>query len=208
MFALQYISSGSTPEEHLNRIENCCKAGVKWVQLRLKSVPVPVVLDTAQRAKKICDAYGAFLLINDFVGVAREVRASGVHLGQADMDIITARKILGSQVIIGGTANDIEQVEGLILKEVNYIGLGPFRFTHTKKNLSPVLGLSGYQKIFKQLKDKNHQIPSILAVGGIKFADIIPLKKTGISGIAVSSLFDEVREELVVKIKNNFPQTL
>ena len=192
--SLQYISSGRTPQEHLARIENCCKAGVRWVQLRLKNEPEPLVFSTAQKAKKICDAYGAFFLVNDFVAVARQVGASGVHLGLEDMLITTARKILGEDAIIGGTANHLEQVEKLIKEGVDYIGLGPFRFTRTKKNLSPILGLQGYEKIIGALKKKAVTIPPIIAVGGIQKDDIPLLKRTGVSGVAVSSLLQNVTD--------------
>ena len=73
--------------------------------------------------------------------------ADGVHLGKNDMSPSDARKILGNGYIIGGTANTLDDIERLIKEGVDYIGLGPFRYTETKKNLSPILGIDGYKKI-------------------------------------------------------------
>ena len=108
-----------------------------------------------------------------------------MHLGKNDMPIDEARKILGSDKIIGGTANTFEDVERLYRQGADYIGCGPFRFTTTKKNLSPILGLEGYQRIVKQMHDANINLP-IVAIGGIKAEDIPAIMQTGVTGIAVS----------------------
>ena len=82
-----------------------------------------------------------------------------------------ARKILGNGYIIGGTANTLDDIERLIKEGVDYIGLGPFRYTETKKNLSPILGIGGYKKILTACKEKGYTIP-IVAIGGITKNDI------------------------------------
>ena len=95
---------------------------------------------------------------------------------------------LGEKAIIGGTANTLEDVIALI-DDVDYIGLGPFKFTETKTHLSPILKLNGYEKIINQLKTicAVKGLP-IIAIGGINLKDIEPLLATGIYGIAVSGL--------------------
>ena len=93
--------------------------------------------------------------------------------------------MLGSSFIIGGTANTFEDVKAHHEASANYIGCGPFRFTTTKKNLSPVLGLDGYRHIVKQMKDANIQLP-IVAIGGITAEDIPAIMQTGVTGIALS----------------------
>jgi len=142
---LHFISQGKTPEEHLYHIQKACTAGAELVQLRLKKLPGKVVWETAKKAREITEKYQTRLIINDFYKIAAAVKADGVHLGKTDTCPTVARKELSSWQIIGGTANTLEDCETLIDKKVDYIGLGPFRFTETKENLSPVLGLNGYQ---------------------------------------------------------------
>ncbi|MCP4437751.1 MAG: thiamine phosphate synthase [Aureispira sp.] len=189
---LQYISQGDSPKEHLQQIEAICKAGGDWVQLRLKNVDSNTYIQTAQEAKTICQKYAATLIINDNVEVAKTINADGVHLGQGDMNWLEARKILGTTKIIGATANSIEHIQHIMDSnaEVDYIGVGPFRHTTTKKKLSPILGLEGYQKLLDQLKSKKFDIP-IIAIGGILVDDIAEILGTGVYGIAVSGLLSQ-----------------
>lgn len=85
------------------------------------------------------------MLINDDPEVALQSGAHGVHLGQSDWPVREARYLLGKDKIIGGTANTLKQMETLVYEGVDYIGLGPFRFTSTKERLSPLLGADGYR---------------------------------------------------------------
>ena len=101
------------------------------------------------------------------------------------MPIAEARKILGNDFIIGGTANTFEDVQMHYAAGANYIGCGPFRFTTTKKNLSPVLGLEGYRNILNRMKEADIQLP-VVAIGGITYEDIPEIMQTGVSGIALS----------------------
>jgi thiamine-phosphate pyrophosphorylase len=179
---LHYISQGSTPKEHLENIQKACSSGAELVQLRLKNQPEKVVLETAQQAREITAKFQALLIINDHYKIAAAVKADGVHLGKLDSCPTTARKELAAWQLIGGTANTLEDCKTLIHKKVDYIGLGPFRFTKTKENLSPVLGINGYLTILEELKTA---IP-VIAIGGIVTDDVSELMKTGIHGIAVS----------------------
>lgn len=179
---LHYISQGKTPEEHLDHIQKACTAGAELVQLRLKKLPGKVVWETAKKAREITEKYQTRLIINDFYKIAAAVKADGVHLGKTDTCPTLARKELSSWQIIGGTANTLQDCETLIDKNVDYIGLGPFRFTETKENLSPVLGLNGYLTILEELKA---EIP-VIAIGGIGMDDVAEIMKTGVHGIAVS----------------------
>lgn len=183
----QYISRGITPEEHLNNIRSVCTAGGRWIQLRIKDRHEREVFDTAKKALKICRQYGARLIIDDYVSTAKAVGADGVHLGKNDLPAGEAKNILGPGFIVGATANTIEDIELQTNSGADYIGLGPYRFTSTKKNLSPVLGLEGYLRIVQQLQQRNINIP-LVAIGGITREDIAPILDTGIQGIAVSGL--------------------
>ena len=117
--------------------------------------------------------------------LAKELHADGVHLGKKDMPIADARLMLGEEYIIGGTANTFEDVLQHYKDGADYIGCGPFRYTVTKKNLSPILGLEGYTTIIRRMQEKNIHLP-IVAIGGITIADIPAIMQTGVSGIALS----------------------
>ena len=179
---LHYISQGATPEEHLNNIQSACASGIELVQLRLKDVNEKKVLETAKKAKEITDHFQTRLIINDYYKIAAAIKADGVHLGKSDICPTIARKELASWQIIGGTANTLEDCQTLIDKKVDYIGLGPFRYTNTKDNLSPVLGEKGYLTILEELKTDT----PIIAIGGITQNDVLDIMITGVYGIAVS----------------------
>ncbi|MDO6803479.1 thiamine phosphate synthase [Wenyingzhuangia sp. 1_MG-2023] len=179
---LHYISQGATPKEHLKNIQNACQSGAELVQLRLKDLSDKKMLKTALEAREITNHFQTRLIINDHYKIAKEVKSDGVHLGKTDTCPTEARKHLYTWQIIGGTANTLEDCKTLINKEVDYIGLGPFRFTTTKENLSPVLGLDGYSLIIEELKTET----PIIAIGGITENDIDDLLKSGVSGIAMS----------------------
>lgn len=185
--SLQYISQGGTPEEHLTHIETACRAGVGWVQLRMKKQPVGLVTKTAQRAREVCTRFGARLIINDHPAVALAVGADGVHLGKDDMPVPEARELVGHTMIIGGTANTYEDIVEHVKAGVDYVGLGPYRYTPTKEKLSPILGLKGYQILLEKLAVEGISTP-IVGIGGIELNDIEALLRTGLHGIAVSGL--------------------
>ncbi|MCH4552168.1 thiamine phosphate synthase [Aestuariibaculum lutulentum] len=179
---LHYISQGNTPEEHLENIQKACIYGAELVQLRLKNRDENTLLKTAEKAREITGHFQTRLIINDHYKVAKIVNADGVHLGKTDACPLEAREYLGKWFMIGGTANTLEDCQILLSKKVDYIGLGPFRFTKTKDNLSPILGLESYQSILSQLQSET----PIIAIGGIIEQDIPELLQTGIYGIAMS----------------------
>ena len=180
---LHYITQGNTPEQHLENIQRACASGVEWVQLRLKKVDPKTLLETAKKAREITGHFQTRLIINDHYKVAKEVNADGVHLGKSDACPLKVRAYLGKFYSIGGTANTLEDCKTLLEKKVDYIGLGPFQFTETKKNLSPVLGTVGYQVLLDELKTET----PIIAVGGITLDDTTKIIQTGVYGVAVSA---------------------
>lgn len=182
---LQYISQENTEQTHLYAIKKALLAGCNWIQLRVKNQPEEKVLELALEARKMCDAFSAKLIINDYPQVALQVKADGLHLGLQDMPVLQARAIVGPEMLIGGTANTFEHVAQRVAEGVDYIGLGPFRFTKTKEKLSPVLGLEGYKTIMQQMREANIRIP-IIAIGGIELFDIESIMQTGVYGVAVS----------------------
>ena len=159
--------------------------GIPWIQLRLKNTPDAEWKKVALETQAVCKGARATFIINDNPPLAREIGADGVHLGQQDMPPAEARALLGSGFIIGGTANTFADIERLVAAGVDYIGLGPYRFTTTKKNLSPVLGLAGYQQLLAQCRAAGISVP-IIGIGGIVVADVVPLLDLGLHGIAVA----------------------
>ncbi|MGG7035852.1 MAG: thiamine phosphate synthase [Flavobacterium sp.] len=190
---LQYISQGTTANEQFDNIYRSLDNGCEWVQLRFKDAAEYELNDLAEKIRLLCDEYLATLIINDHVELASRIDADGIHLGLNDAKISDARDILGRDKIIGGTANTFEDVLQRIQEKCDYVGLGPFRFTETKSNLSPILGLEGYLNIIEKMRAKNIAIP-IYAIGGIQLDDIENLMNIGIHGIAVSGLITQQPE--------------
>ncbi|MGQ1929251.1 thiamine phosphate synthase [Ornithobacterium rhinotracheale] len=188
-----YISQGNTPNEHLENIKKMVDAGVDWVQLRIKEGDKKEILSVASKAQKYCEEHGVVFIVNDDIEIAHFTHANGVHLGKEDESPEIARELLGKDKIVGGTANTWEDCQKLIDMKVDYIGLGPYRFTTTKKKLSPILGLEGYKQIIQKMRENHINIP-IISIGGIELKDVEELQKIGISGIALSGFLHQEKE--------------
>ncbi|MFH2142807.1 MAG: thiamine phosphate synthase [Bacteroidota bacterium] len=182
----QLITQNHSVHSHERIVEQACKGGIRWIQLRIKDKPFEMWKKQAAKTKEVCNFYRAKFIINDHVAIAREIGAYGVHLGKDDMHSDDARKILGDEAVIGATANTFEEILRHVNNGVDYIGLCPYRHTKTKLNLSPILGLDGYISIMDECKKHNINVP-IIAIGGIQTEDIKDLLNIGIYGIAVSS---------------------
>jgi len=182
---LQFITHYTGRYTYFDSARMALEGGCRWIQLRMKEATEEEVEKEAIRVQDLCRQYGSTFIIDDHVALAKKLHADGVHLGKKDMPIAEARKLLGKDFIIGGTANTFEDVQMHYAAGVDYIGCGPFRFTTTKKNLSPVLGLEGYRNIVSRMKEAGINLP-IVAIGGIAFEDIPAIMQTGVSGIALS----------------------
>ena len=182
---LQFISHYTDKYSYLDSIRLALQGGCRWIQLRMKDATDDEVRPVAIEAQKLCKQYGATFIIDDRVALVKELQADGVHLGKNDMPISEARRLLGPDYIIGGTANTIWDVKAHYAAGADYIGCGPFRFTTTKQKLSPVLGLDGYRRIIIEMRAAHIDIP-IVAIGGITKDDIPAILATGITGIALS----------------------
>lgn len=182
---LHYISQETDNISHLDAIKKTLIAGAKWIQLRVKNRPEEVILELAIKVNSLCKAYGARLIVNDHPIIALKAEAYGLHLGLTDMPIAEARSIVGDKMIIGGTANTLEHIKQRVAEGADYIGLGPYRFTNTKQNLSPIIGLEGYETIMEQVSISGITTP-IIAIGGIELADIPLIMTTGVHGVALS----------------------
>lgn len=182
---LQFITHFTDRYSYYDSARMALEGGCRWIQLRMKDATPEEVRTEAVRVQALCKEYGATFIIDDQVELVKELHADGVHLGKKDMPIAEARQILGKDFIIGGTANTFEDVQMHYQAGADYIGCGPFRFTTTKKNLSPILGLDGYSSIVSQMKAAGINLP-IVAIGGITYDDIPAIMQTGVTGIALS----------------------
>ena len=182
---IQFISHYTDQYSYLDSIRLALDGGCRWVQLRMKDASIQDFLSIGKEVRRLCDSYQATFILDDHVELVREIGADGVHLGKKDMPVAEARKTLGNDCIIGGTANTFDDVKMHYEASANYIGCGPFRFTTTKQGLAPVLGLEGYRSIIAQMSAEGIDLPMV-AIGGITAEDIPAIMQTGVSGIALS----------------------
>lgn len=182
---LQFITHFTERHTYLDSARIALEGGCRWVQLRMKDADEGLFVATAREVRALCDRFGATFIIDDHAELVGATGADGVHLGKNDMPVAEARRMLGPDIVIGGTANTFDDVKALAEAGADYIGCGPFRFTTTKQRLSPVLGLEGYRDIMRRMRESGISLP-IVAIGGITFDDIGPIMRTGVTGIALS----------------------
>ena len=182
---LQFITNETSQAAIIAQVQAVLAGGCKWIQLRMKNASRDEIIETAKALKPICAEAEAILVIDDHVDIAKELELDGVHLGKSDMNVKEAREILGEKFIIGATANTLDDVMSFSPVDVDYIGLGPYKFTTTKANLSPIIELDSYANIVKVAANSKREIP-IVAIGGIEHSDIERIMSTGVDGVAVS----------------------
>ncbi len=155
-------------------------AGIRWVQYREKEKSRKDIYQESLKVREITRQYNAVFIINDHADIAFAVGAEGVHLGQDDLPIREARKILGENKIIGLSTHDIEQALNAKKEGADYIGFGPVFHTKTKEAGEP-RGLDMLRKV-KELVN----IP-VVAIGGINHENVRSVLETGVDAIAVAS---------------------
>lgn len=191
-YSVMCITQDELALSHQDQAERLCEAGARWIQLRHKGATLESWTTVAREVVAVCRAHGAVCIINDSVDVALASRADGVHLGKHDEDWAAARRRLGHSLLLGGTVNNADDASrALAAGCLDYVGIGPWRFTSTKKDLSPVLGEPGVRSLVAMLDG----LPAWV-IGGIEPADLPAVRATGAAGVAVASgLFREGRLE-------------
>ncbi len=164
---------------HIEIAQMAIKGGADVIQFRDKLISTHELIETAKELKKICSKAGVLFIVNDRVDVAIIANADGVHLGIEDVPVKEARKLLGKNKIIGGTAHSIKEAEEARKNGADYIGFGHIYPTLSKRKTTPPVGINELAKVVKGVK-----IP-VLAIGGIGLNNISEVVKTGVHGAAV-----------------------
>lgn len=185
MVPVQFITHYTDRYSYLDSARLALEGGCRWIQLRMKNRPLDEVEKVGRQVQALCREYGAIFIVDDHVELAQKLHADGVHLGLKDMPVAEARRVIGEEYLIGGTANTFDDIRHHWQGGADYIGCGPFRYTSTKQNLSPLLGLEGYSRLMQQMDAEGIRLP-VVAIGGITRADIPALMRTGVHGIALS----------------------
>lgn len=165
----------------LKIIKQAVKGGVTVVQLRAKTLSTREFFELGKKVFDCLKSKGIPFIINDRIDIALALNADGVHLGQQDMPLNIARKILGKEKIIGISVNTVKEAIEAEKGGADYLGVGPAFPTITKPDIRTPLGIDGLKKIRQQIK-----IP-IVAIGGIDKSNAKGVFKTGVDGIAVVS---------------------
>lgn len=173
-------STGFTEEEFLCRVEQALKGGVTLLQVREKNKTTREYIALAEKVHKIAQKYNVPMIIDDRIDVAMAVNAEGVHLGQSDMPVDTARRILGEKVIIGATAKTVPQALEAYRNGADYLGTGAIYPTTTKVK-TVLTSVDTLREVVKAVP-----IP-VNAIGGLNKDNMHILEKTGIAGVCVVS---------------------
>jgi thiamine-phosphate pyrophosphorylase len=182
-YPLMCLTQDNLPWSHAEQARRLCVGGARWLQVRIKKMPIDLWLSIAREVVAVCREYGAICIVNDSVEVALAAEADGVHLGKHDLDWVAARERLGPTRLLGGTINHSDDVRRARAANcLDYVGVGPWRFTANKQNLSPILSAAEVSALVAGLSP----LPAWI-IGGIEVADLPAVSRTGAAGVAISS---------------------
>lgn len=167
---------------HAEQVKRLIAGGATFIQLREKTNSVRAFFADAAEAISIARSAGANVIINDRVDVALALGADGVHLGQTDMPVAAARRLLGDDAIIGFSTHNLEQVKAALDLPINYLAFGPIFPTKSKLNPDPVAGLDALGVI----KSLNSPLP-VVAIGGIDKSNVVGAWSAGADSAAIIS---------------------
>ena len=165
-------------ESFLEKVETACRSGVTIVQLREKNLTTNQYYQLAKQVKEITDSYQVPLIIDDRLDICLAVDAAGLHIGDDELPVSVARKVLGSEKILGVTAKTVKRALEAEEGGADYLGTGAIFPTTTKEN-APITLISTLKTICQRVA-----IP-VVAIGGLTSENIDQLMGTGIAGVAV-----------------------
>ena len=155
--------------------------GAKILQLRAKSLSSKKFLETARIIRKITKDKGTVFIVNDRVDIALLTDADGVHLGQGDLPVKEARRLLGNNKIIGYSTHNLREALEAVRLPVDYISFGPIFPTKTKEDAQTPKGLKLLSEVRKAV------VIPIVAIGGITETNMVHVLKEGVEGVAMIS---------------------
>jgi thiamine-phosphate pyrophosphorylase len=167
---------------HAEQVDLLIDSGATLIQLREKVDPPLRFFEQAESAVRVARDRGAKIIINDRVDIALALKADGVHLGQEDLGPNAARRILGSDAIIGFSTHSLEQARRAAHMPVDYVAIGPIFSTTTKESANPPVGLDGLARVREALG----AMP-LVAIGGINSENVGTVIKAGADVVAVIS---------------------
>jgi len=173
---------------HADLARQALAGGAEVIQFRQKEGTTRSRLYEAKRAAAVCRRAAALYLVDDDVDIALAVGAGGVHLGQDDMPVDVARRVLGDEAIIGATASTATEAEDAARAGASYIGFGPVFPTGSKSNPKPVRGLRGLAEACRAV-----DIP-VIAIAGITPQRVAAVLETGAHGVAVMTAITTSRD--------------
>lgn len=162
-------------------VEQAILGGVTLVQVREKNISTREFYNVALEVKEITNYYKVPIIINDRIDIAQAIDAEGVHLGQSDMPIKFARKILGYDKVIGISVGNVKEAIDAEEDGADYLGIGTVFYTGTKKDIKTPIGIEGLKEICNNIK-----IPSV-AIGGVSKINFREVLSAGVNGISVIS---------------------
>lgn len=165
-------------ESFLEKVETACRSGVTMIQLREKNLTTNQYYHLAKQVKEITDAYQVPLIIDDRLDICLAVDAAGLHIGDDELPVSVARKVLGPEKILGVTAKTVKRALEAETSGADYLGTGAIFPTTTKEN-APITLISTLKTICQTVA-----IP-VVAIGGLTSENIDQLAATGIAGVAV-----------------------
>ena len=190
---LHYLSQGNTPQEHLANIQKACTSGAELVVLPLQALKAKKLLPFAEEAREMTAHFQTRLMIQDHYKIAKTIKADGIHLEKNPSSFSTIRTHLYSWQLIGATAYHLDQAQQLLLQELDYLYLGPYK-NSVENPTTKALGISGLTLLQEAL---NTATP-LLAFGEIDLQKVKEILTTGISGLAVDEAitknFNSIRE--------------
>jgi thiamine-phosphate pyrophosphorylase len=166
---------------HIELTRLAIAGGADTIQFRQKTGSTREMIATAREMKTLCSRADVMLVVNDRIDVALASEADGVHLGQDDFPIALARKYLGRDRTIGGSAATLEEARTCLAAGADYIGFGPVYPTTSKDDAGPVSGNDTLSRVVAEM-----QLP-IIAIGGVTVSNAAAVVRAGARGIAVIS---------------------
>lgn len=181
---------------HLEQVKKFAEGGAQFIQLRDKYFSPREFYASAQAVMEFAKPRGIKVIVNDRVDIALAVAADGVHLGQDDLLVANARKLLGERAIIGFSTHSLAQAISASLLPADYIAIGPVFSTQTKEDPDPVIGLETVKAVRREIGNM-----PVVAIGGIDRRTYLSVLEAGATSVAIIADLLKDREEIAASFR-------